>query len=583
MRKLYFLLIALLLAAGSQAQDSCRAEFSIQQLNGNSLPITLQTTAVAWHNHQKAVISVCWTWGDGTPVQCSQRSGTTAPSMTGTHIYPANGTYTIGVTINYDGGCSSSFTRTVVLPAPSPTVTPDSCHASFTAATVSAGPMAQIVHFEAQPWHNHQRRVTQVCWQFGDGHDTCVSYGAATTVPFFVNHNYSAPGNYSACVKIVYDGGCQSTYCHNVSLAPPADSCSAHFTLQAVAAQPLGRRFVAQPWHNNGKRVTSVCWNFGDGRDSCVNYPAGFVGDYAVPHSYSYPGTYTVCVRINYEGGCHSLYCAPVVVHVVTPAPVPDSSCHVNFVSLADSFLHRRFAAVLQGSRRPLRICWNFGDGSSHCEQLSSTSTANALLADHVYSTPGHYQVCVRIEYDGGCVAQECHEILVTSPGNCTVSFSKQALSDRHFQFVAAGTTDPGDTPTWRWSFGDGSAAQGRQVEHSYAGGGTYQVCVSMITASGCQARYCDTVTVHAPVVTLLTLVPNPVSTVLHANFHSAEPGTATIRIVSATGLIVRTETRPCYAGMNFWQLNVSALPTGYYQLVVQTNTQFAASGFFKQ
>ena len=57
-----------------------------------------------------------------------------------------------------------------------------------------------------------------------------------------------------------------------------------------------------------------ICWNFGDGRDTCIEYAQNFSGPYTVRHRYNVPGTYTVCIKITYYGGCEAYKCKPIVV-----------------------------------------------------------------------------------------------------------------------------------------------------------------------------------------------------------------------------------------------------------------------------
>ncbi|RYY87867.1 MAG: PKD domain-containing protein [Chitinophagaceae bacterium] len=286
------------------------------------------------------------------------------------------------------------------------------------------------------------------------------------------------------------------------------------------------------------------------------------------------------------DGGCQSTGCAPVMVQSV-PQPTPvDSLCTAGFqVSMGNAPGERKFQAFTTPNRRATEICWYYGDGQQLCVAQPDPATQASLSAIHTYSNPGNYQVCVRIRYANGCVAQFCQNIFVTAPGNCTASFTDTALTERVHRFIGSGFVDAGDSIiSYAWRFGDGTQAFGRNVTHTYFNGGTYQVCLETRTRNGCEARTCRTVTINAPNTALLTLVPNPVSTTLHANFLcSGGQGMATIRIITATGLIVRTETRPCYPGMNFWNFNVASLPTGFYTMNVQTGTQFVSAGFFKQ
>jgi PKD repeat protein len=573
------------IAVAGPAVDSCTANFSYIASTAGSNAASF--SAIPSSSPQHPVTKVCWSFGDGSAQQCSQIATGVPPSLTANHTFPGAGTYNVCVTITYDGGCHATRCSTVTVQGTPPSL-PDSCRAGFSAAVLSMNPGGYaIVGFTAQPWHNNQRRVTKICYNWGDGRDTCINYsngynGAGVT------HLFQPLGTYNVCVAITYDGGCSSSFCHDVVLQappPPADSCHAEYTLAPVTATPLARTFTAIPWHNNQKRVTKVCWLFGNGRDTCINYPAGYTGTYSVRYDYPAYGTYTACVVITYEGGCHSTSCHSIVI--MPPPPPASGNCSANFVELSTSNtgLQRHILAIPDSSHRPLRICWNWGDNSAAtCIQQPNPATATSLTAGHSYAAQGSYLVCVRIEYDGGCVAQKCAYVQAHALTNCAVSFRDTAISSNELRLEATGITDPGDSIlSYRWVFGDGTSTLGRLVQHTYLSGGTYQVCVVMHTRSGCEARECHLITVNAPSITLLTLLPNPVSTTLHANFYSLAQGTATLRIINSLGLVLRTETRPCYPGMNFWNLNVDMLPAGLYTLIVQAPNQYAAKSFFKQ
>jgi chitodextrinase/inosine-uridine nucleoside N-ribohydrolase len=73
-------------------------------------------------------------------------------------------------------------------------------------------------------------------------------------------------------------------------------------------------------------------------------------------------------------------------------------------------------------------------------------------------------------------------------------------------------TAEPifGDVRTWRWDFGDGQHATGRQVSHAYAKPGTYEV--ALVFAGGKhQGRLTTTVKVGPPVAARITPLTGPV------------------------------------------------------------------------
>ena len=76
--------------------------------------------------------------------------------------------------------------------------------------------------------------------------------------------------------------------------------------LLVTTNNPLTVTYKALPWHNNNKKPKQICWKFGDGKDTCIQYPENYTGQYLVRHTYREPGQYEVCVKILYYGGCEA-------------------------------------------------------------------------------------------------------------------------------------------------------------------------------------------------------------------------------------------------------------------------------------
>src|SRR4029078_10405233 len=92
------------------------------------------------------------------------------------------------------------------------------------------------------------------------------------------------------------------------------DRCEADFErIPSSTASPLRAYFRALPQHTNNRKPQKICWNFGDGNDTCINYPEAFTGQYVVAHNYAHPGLYEVCIKINYYGGCEARRCKQVL------------------------------------------------------------------------------------------------------------------------------------------------------------------------------------------------------------------------------------------------------------------------------
>jgi PKD repeat protein len=556
--------------------DTCAADFTRLPVAVATNPLIVAYKALPSHNNNKKPQTICWQFGDGTDT-CINYSNSYTGQYTVTHRYQHPGLYPVCVKINYYGGCEARKCK------PLQVGRPDTCRADFVRLPIpNIHPL--FASFKAEPQHNNNRKPFKVCWTFGDGSDTCINYPETYTGLYTVGHRYAQPGLYPVCVKINYYGGCEARKCEPVQIGRP-DSCQADFErIPVTASTPHLIGFKALPWHNNEKKPQTVCWRFGDGTDTCITYPITYTGMYTVAHRYNQPGQYEVCVRINYYGGCEAIKCRPVI----TP-PQPDS-CSVRLFEITPSItsLVRGFFAVPRSlpERRPVRVCYDFGDGTDTCIQVNPQQLPPMIpyLIRHTYPAPGLYRACVRVLFAGGCIAEDCEEVVIRPASNVCGGFMTDSLTaPRTLKFKGFAIHNPNDEVIgYRWALGDGTTAVGREVTHTYNLGGTYEVCLLIKTRLGCETRICKTVRVPGNNQPALSISPNPVHTTATALFNSTHAEQVTIKVLNGTGNPVRTFVRNANLGANTWTFDLSSLMPGVYSMVVQSPNQLASVVFIK-
>lgn len=319
MRKIYFLLACFLLqvsVAFAKSPDVANFTFAI----GAPPSLNVVFTNTSSLGNEPGDRRAFWSFGDGT-------SATTAALAGTQHQYSATGTYTVCLKIyryrsSIDSVITADVCKTVVIES--------LCTADFERLTAASVNNQLRAEFRAIPFSSTNKKPSKICWTFGDGRDTCINYTDGYTGGYTVAHNYASNGQYEVCVKINYYGGCEVRKCKLVSMIRP-DSCAAGFIRQPGASvnNPLRTEFKALPWHINNKKPSKICWTFGDGRDTCINYTDGYTGYYTVNHTYATAGEYEVCVKIIYYGGCEKRECKRIRVPainepslVLTPNPV---------------------------------------------------------------------------------------------------------------------------------------------------------------------------------------------------------------------------------------------------------------------
>ncbi len=351
-------------------------------------------------------------------------------------------------------------------------------------------------------------------WHFGDGEG---STGSAPT------HSYSQPGDYEVCLTVYNICGDSSQYCQTlaVSCLPP----QAAFGVQtSFLAATFSDSTIGNPdeWH----------WDFGDGNSSIQQNPT---------HIYSMPGIYDVCLVTGSVCGRDTL-CRQVEIICVEPVAGFRLEADELTVSITDTTLFL-----------PTQWMWDFGDGSNASGQnpqhtfsapgdyiicllatnicgnsqacqtitvscpapqagfsfdadelslsftdLSANSpgswswdfgdggSAATPNPQHTYAQPGDYEVCLAVASVCGNT-QYCQTISV----DCLAP--QPAFGFQANELSLSFTDNSANSPTsWLWAFGDGGVSTQANPQHTYAGPGSYQVCLTSSSVCGsntvCQA-----------------------------------------------------------------------------------------------
>ncbi|MGB4968941.1 MAG: PKD domain-containing protein [Saprospiraceae bacterium] len=126
----------------------------------------------------------------------------------------------------------------------------------------------------------------------------------------------------------------------------------------------------------------------------------------------------------------------------------------------------------------PDPITWRFGDGTS-----SVQTPGNVRNVSHHYNTPGTYNVCVTISFDGSYYQTCCFDIFVPPCPVCEpdpISWEECPPSGENC-CIKLTFNSPYNSPQYVWNFGDNSAevtTTTNMVEHSFIGRGPFYMCV---------------------------------------------------------------------------------------------------------
>ena len=221
--------------------------------------------------------------------------------------------------------------------------------------------------------------MTTYSWDFGDG-NTSTSYSPI--------HQYQNAGSYYACLTIVDNSGCTSTYCDSIySYGIP--NCDVTLTHSNIT----GTTMVAFNATATGVAPFSYAWDFGDG--VTYSYSSPF---YTRQYQNIQDTTVYACVTITDATGCSSTDCNWVYIPDTTT-----SNCHVDFTYQTGVDGTVNFYANNVGGTAPFTFAWDMGDSTSHVLQNPS----------HTFSASGDYWACVTVYDSVGCSYTYCDSVSV--------------------------------------------------------------------------------------------------------------------------------------------------------------------------
>ena len=206
--------------------------------------------------------------------------------------------------------------------------------------------------------------------------------------------------------------------------------------------------------------ITAWAWNFGDSGTSSLNSPT---------HSYINPGTYTVTHVVTSSNGCKDTIMKPIDIYFLPQAFFyQNTPCVGNLTQFVDS------SKTLSGSL--ISWNWNFGDNSS----------SGIQNPPHAFSQAQNYTVSLIVTSSFGC-KDTIKKTVTVIPGPIgAFSINPNPLEALETASFTDLTTGPSSITNWFWNFGDSTATNVQNPQHSYNGQGDYSVILVVKDINGC-------------------------------------------------------------------------------------------------
>ena len=452
--------------------------------------------------------------------------------------------------IIYDSisGCSDSVSQSLIVPrqyAPFINAVPDPSlpyYVSFYAYTGS-GP-------DSLPYSSVWRISN------GGGGYYTGNYTGATNK---LTYTFPYPGNYTVAVAAKSCSGGynneREVYYINYQVAPvvcpiyPPD-----FSITVPdSTYPETIRFWDNTLNQNANLNCSAIWYFGDGDSSYSPYQS------FPTHTYSSPGSYNATLKLISPGGCSKQFTKSITV--LGPCTITSGFSLSRDAVIASRII---FANTSASSTDSLSYIWYFGNGDSSIEK-------NPV---YFYSAPGTYQVKLKTSANSFCIRYSDTIITVSANDICNLHAGFTDIIEQNIVYFRNASLPGASVNKVNWDFGDGEQDTSTSPIHKYAQTGTYIVCLNVFRDNVCSSDFCDSVIINSIGNRNIEVIPNPVNGSFVVQYISQFAEPIVIDIISSQGINVQSIHQQSVIGVNKYNLNASALQSGYYIIRIS-----AASG----
>ncbi|MEP6645659.1 MAG: PKD domain-containing protein [Saprospiraceae bacterium] len=437
-----------------------------------------------------------WDFGDGNT------STATNPS----HIYNADGTYT--VTLISTGNCGSdTITHVVTI------ITPPNANFSFHQNGDCAPVTVQYTNLSSP-------NTTSVNWTFYGG-------TPATSTQLNPLVTYTTPGTYDTRLIAHSANGVDTFLLSGIVTVG----------VQAVSSFLISTSGNTVNMENQSTGADTYLWLFGDGNTSTEISPT---------HTYDSFGTYTISLISTNNCGDDTM--SIVIVLSTVPNAAFNYDVHSGCAPMAVQFFD-------QSQNGPTSWLWTFTGGSPETSTLQ-----NPIVT---YNTPGNYTVSLRVENGQGADVLILMD-LINVAGTPDATFDHTVNGDFVTLFY------PGiDYDSIRWDFGDGRTDTSLNPTVQYDASGQYLITLTVFNACGIDTESV-LVTIESSSTNNPTentsnwqIRPNPFKEKFTLYGEPHESGSMRIALLDVNGKFISVQNWNYSAGSSSLELSADELPSG--------------------
>jgi PKD repeat protein len=406
------------------------AEFTADQRLGTA-PLTVKFTDLSTGN------PASWSWNFG--------DGAASAEKNPTHVYPAEGSYDVTLTVTNSYGSdtekkTAAVEGTCVAGATGYITVGRAPTADFSANPTTGAPPLAVAFTDKSA--GATPRTYQ--WSFGDG---------GTSTDANPSHSYAAAGIYTVTLTVTNPFGSdtetKAEFIH-AGAGPVAD-------FQGTPQSGMLPLAVTFQDMSTGNPATWR-WDFGDGSTSADRNPS---------HTYTKAGTYGVTLTVTNAFGTSTKVKASYITTGMPPTADFTSGARAGGAPLTVAFTD-----ASKGG--PTSWAWDFGDGG----------TSAARSPSHTYTSAGTFTVTLTVRNAYGSDS-ETKAGFVTAGGKPSADFTadeRRGVKPFTVKFTDLSTGNP---TSWSWDFGDGTTSTEQNPVHVYQQEGVYDVSLTVTNSYG--------------------------------------------------------------------------------------------------
>ena len=304
--------------------------------------------------------------------------------------------------------------------------------------------------------------ISTYFWDYGDGNTGNLNP---------VNHNYTISGCKNVTLIVTDANGCNDdTTMANLICIDDQPSASFTSSANVSCSAPFQIDFTNT---STGTGVLNYQWQFPGGTPAVSIQTNPSV-------TYNTPGLYDVILIVTNASGCSD---------TITQSNFAAIASNTADFTMSSASGCVPFTLTVQGLASSPPVLWSWTTTPS-----AVPPTSNSQNSQFTFNGVGSYQVCLQIEYPGGCLANKCSTIVVANFPNADFTLTGNVYTcnpPQIIDFNNASTGGPGLTYSWQFPGGNPSFwSNGNPPNISYNNCGIYDATLIVTNSAGCSDTF---------------------------------------------------------------------------------------------